>query len=210
MKSFIARFLSRFYSVFPLKSLLLKLCSRLEGGHLRSMTLRRLLRQYHGVEVGMYTYGSLLEPGRADPYTQIGRYVSIGPDVRRLGAAHPMHELSLHPYWYNPALGRVEADSDVARSSIIIESDAWLGAGSIILPGCTRIGFGAVVGAGSVVTRDVEDFSVVAGSPAREISKRLTPALRRLLLSTRPWDLEPDEFQKFLEEMATGHDIHRR
>ena len=53
---------------------------------------------------------------------------------------------------------------------LVIKKDAWLGAGSIILPGIT-IGEGAVIGAGSVVTKDVEDFSVVAGIPAREIKK---------------------------------------
>ena len=48
---------------------------------------------------------------------------------------------------------------------------AWLGTGVIVLPGCS-IGAGAVVAAGSVVTRDVEDFAIVAGSPARFVKRR--------------------------------------
>lgn len=53
---------------------------------------------------------------------------------------------------------------------IEIEDDAWLGTGCIILPD-VRIGKGAVVGAGSVVTKDVPDFTVVAGIPAKPIKK---------------------------------------
>jgi acetyltransferase-like isoleucine patch superfamily enzyme len=49
---------------------------------------------------------------------------------------------------------------------VAIERDAWIGAGVIILPNVT-IGEGAVVGAGSVVTRDVAPFTIVAGNPAR-------------------------------------------
>ena len=56
---------------------------------------------------------------------------------------------------------------------IVIQDDAWLGAGVIVLPSVT-IGRGAVVGAGAVVTRDVSSFTVVAGVPARPV-KRLVP-----------------------------------
>ncbi|MCK4819389.1 acyltransferase [bacterium] len=56
------------------------------------------------------------------------------------------------------------------HGSIEIEDDAWLGTGAIILPD-VRIGTGAVVGAGSVVTKDVPDFTVVGGVPAKAIRK---------------------------------------
>lgn len=57
------------------------------------------------------------------------------------------------------------------RCPVIIGQDAWIGANSVILPGRT-IGEGAVVGAGSIVTKDVDPFTVVAGNPARLIRKR--------------------------------------
>jgi acetyltransferase-like isoleucine patch superfamily enzyme len=53
----------------------------------------------------------------------------------------------------------------------VIGRNAWIGMGSVILPG-VRIGEGCVVGAGSVVTRDVEPFSVAAGNPARVLRSR--------------------------------------
>jgi maltose O-acetyltransferase len=62
-----------------------------------------------------------------------------------------------------PLIGDVHAPIELA-------DDAWLGTGAIILPGI-RVGKGAVVGAGSIVTADVPDFTVVAGNPARALRK---------------------------------------
>lgn len=77
-----------------------------------------------------------------------------------------------------PAVKLFAASHDYARQSlpdisapIIIERFVWIGGGSIILPGVT-IGEGAVVGAGSVVTRNIEPYTVNAGNPARFIKRR--------------------------------------
>ncbi len=53
-----------------------------------------------------------------------------------------------------------------------IAGDVWIGARAIILPGCRRIGHGAIIGAGAVVTKDVPDWAVVGGNPARIIKSR--------------------------------------
>jgi acetyltransferase-like isoleucine patch superfamily enzyme len=57
------------------------------------------------------------------------------------------------------------------RSKIILEGDNFVGFGSILV-GNRRIGRGAVIGAGSVVTRDVLPYTIVAGVPAKELRKR--------------------------------------
>ena len=54
---------------------------------------------------------------------------------------------------------------------VVIEDDVWLGANAVVLPGI-RIGRGAIIGAGAVVTHDVEPMAIVAGVPARPIGKR--------------------------------------
>jgi len=64
-------------------------------------------------------------------------------------------------------------------SSLIVEDDVWIGAGAIILPSVGCIGQGAVVAAGSVVTKDVAPFSVVGGNPARALRMRRIDSLRR-------------------------------
>jgi virginiamycin A acetyltransferase len=185
--------LERLYRSLPMRRILLDRIVRQEGGQFTSVTLRQVLRKYYGVEVGPFSYGSLLEPGRADRGTSIGAFVSIGPGARRLGANHPTSRLSMSPYVYNPALGVVSGDDDVRRAPCRIEHDAWIGAGVLILSGCSRIGLGAVVGAGSVVTRDVPDFAIVVGNPARVVRMRLTPQEQEAVRGLKFESISPRE-----------------
>jgi acetyltransferase-like isoleucine patch superfamily enzyme len=201
LESHLGRVLASTYAKLPRARRLLPLVTRHEGGQMTSISLRTILSTHYGVEVGNYSYGSLLEPGAADRNTTIGAYVSIGPGVRRFGAAHPLDDLCLHPYWYNPKLGFASPNLDVTRSACWIGHGSWIGAGAIILPGCRRIGIGAVIGAGSVVTRDVDDFAVVAGNPARTKKLRLSEEDRRLLLSTRHWEYAPEEAHRLLQSI---------
>jgi galactoside O-acetyltransferase len=90
----------------------------------------------------------------------IGDRVSIAPRVTLVTSSHPNHS-------------SIRGFAPVARGPIVIEPDAWLGAGCVILPG-VRIGRGAVIGANSVVASDVPPLTVVAGLPARTI-RELTP-----------------------------------
>jgi acetyltransferase-like isoleucine patch superfamily enzyme len=61
---------------------------------------------------------------------------------------------------------------EVAFTPLTIGADAWLGAHAIILDSVARIGKGAIVGAAAVVTRDVEDWAIVVGNPARVVKYR--------------------------------------
>jgi maltose O-acetyltransferase len=84
----------------------------------------------------------------------VGDYTLFGPAVQIYTATHPL----------NAALRRRE---EYARE-IEIGSDVWVGGGSIICPG-VRIGSRSVIGAGSVVTRDIPDGVFAAGNPCRVI-----------------------------------------
>jgi acetyltransferase-like isoleucine patch superfamily enzyme len=90
----------------------------------------------------------------------IGSDVGIGPGVRILTSAHRLDELE------KPIL-----HATVDFKAVSIESGSDIGVGAIILPG-VRIGAGAQVAAGAVVTEDVADLAVVAGVPARVIRRR--------------------------------------
>lgn len=58
------------------------------------------------------------------------------------------------------------------KTPLEIVGDVWIGARVIVLPGCKRIGKGAIVGAGAVVTKDVPDYAIVGGNPAKIIKYR--------------------------------------
>lgn len=99
----------------------------------------------------------------------IGNYVSIAPDVKFiLGSDHNYKILSTYPFKVKVCGEKYEA---LSKGSIIVEDDVWIGANAIILSGI-RIGQGAVVAAGSVVTKDVEPYSIVAGNPAKIMKYR--------------------------------------
>lgn len=65
-----------------------------------------------------------------------------------------------------------KSDNVIECSQVVIEDDVWIGARSIILPSAKIIGKGAIVGAGSIVTKQVDPFSIVAGNPAKVIGDR--------------------------------------
>ena len=91
----------------------------------------------------------------------IGKNVSIGPNVTFVvsSCANNGQEINMIPY---------VRDHLTKEKQIIVEDEVWIGAGVIVLPGII-IGRCSVVGAGSVVTKNVEPYSVYAGVPARKI-----------------------------------------
>ncbi|MBC5581034.1 CatB-related O-acetyltransferase [Anaerofilum sp. BX8] len=83
------------------------------------------------------------------------------------------------------------------KGDIVIGNDVWIGRESVILPG-VHIGDGSVIGAYSVVTRDVPPYSVAGGNPAQLIKKRFNEDLIRTLLQLKWWDFEPEKLLDFL------------
>lgn len=90
----------------------------------------------------------------------IGSRVGIGPCVKMMSSEHREEGRDV------PVLL-----SDLEFARITVEDDCDIGIGAVILPGIT-VGRGSIVGAGAVVTKDVEPYSIVAGVPARKIGER--------------------------------------
>ncbi len=91
----------------------------------------------------------------------IGKYVMMAPEVVILTIEHQFDNITKPMRFQGHKGGK----------PVVIENDVWIGHRVIILPG-VQIGQGAIIGAGSVVTRNVKPFSIVAGNPARLIRKR--------------------------------------
>ena len=75
-------------------------------------------------------------------------------------------------------------------------NDVWVGANVTIMPGCKKIGNGAIIGGGSVVTHDVPPYAIVAGNPAKILRYRFDEDIIKKLEESKWWELELDELKK--------------
>ena len=110
------------------------------------------------------------------------------------GANHDFDRLTICP------LCRIFDDEKVEyksfqTESLVIGNDVWIGAGAHILRGVT-IGDGAVVGANSVVTKDIPPYEIWAGVPARFVKKRFSDDIIQMLLKIQWWDFDRKKIEK--------------
>lgn len=134
-------------------------------------------------EIGSYTY-----VGRNTHITktQIGRYCSIANNVSIGQGEHRLDRVATSATFYEDAWGTLTA------GECVIASDVWIGVDAIVLRG-VRIGFGAVIAANAVVTKDVPAFAIVGGVPARLIRYRFSVERQALILASRWWENERAE-----------------
>ena len=148
------------------------------------------------VSVGKKTYGDLYVLAfNKENHLEIGNYVSIAPGtIFILSADHYLNHLSTYPFRTKIINGELEG---VSKGDIIVEDDAWIGQGVTILSG-VRIGQGAAIAAGSVVSKDVPSYAVAAGVPARVIRYRFEKEIIRYLKGL--------DYSGLDDEMIKGHE----
>lgn len=124
---------------------------------------------------------------------EIGRYCSIGAEIKTVSGSHPTSVfVSTHPAFFSTKkqAGFTYANENLFEENkkrVVIGNDVWIGDRVTILGG-VKIGDGAIIAAGAVVTKDVEPYSIVGGVPAREIKKRFSDEEIRKLLELKWWD----------------------
>lgn len=156
------------------------------------------LGDINAIKVGAFTHvkGELLTFGHGGKIT-IGDYCFIGEQTRvwsgsaiSIGdrvlishnvnvfdnVAHPLNPKARHEQFKEIITTGHPRKIDLSDKPVVLCDDVWIGCMSIVMPGVT-IGEGAIVGAGSVVTKDVPPYTIVAGNPAR-IIRELSPEER--------------------------------
>lgn len=163
-------------------------------------------------EFGKYSYAGA---NTTVSNTKVGNFTSISAGCSIGGGAHPIDWVSTSPAFtrFKSILGFRFADNDfVPHKQTVIGNDVWIGANCMVKSGVT-IHDGAVIGMGSVVTKDVGPYEIWAGNPARMIRRRHPEDLSSRLQATDwyHWDDEkikkyaglfdePEKFLKALEE----------
>jgi acetyltransferase-like isoleucine patch superfamily enzyme len=125
------------------------------------------------VKVGKYTY---IGDNSWISNSSIGNYTSISTGVRIGMGMHPTDEFSTSPVFYSKNNPFVKGVSNLKfqfsqKKEISIGNDVWIGLNAIILDGLS-IGDGSIIAANSVVTKNVEPFTIVGGVPAKTIGNR--------------------------------------
>jgi acetyltransferase-like isoleucine patch superfamily enzyme len=149
-------FLNRWISVVP-SYWIRHLAYRMSGMRLERGASIKMGAWFEGYRISIGRDTSIGRNALLDGRDQltIGKHVSISPDVQLITGSH---DVCSKYFAFKSA-------------PIVIEDFVWIGSRSMVLPG-VRIGMGAVVAAGAVVTKDVEAFSIVGGVPARRIGNR--------------------------------------
>lgn len=127
---------------------------------------------------------------------EIGRYCAVARDVAFQEREHDHSHVAVQHPLYDRILDLPGPDG--TKGPISVGSDVWIGKDAMVLSGVT-IGHGAVIAAKSVITSDVEPYSVVAGVPATTKKYRFEPELRERLLELEWWEWSEERIQKHAE-----------
>jgi acetyltransferase-like isoleucine patch superfamily enzyme len=155
----------------------------------------RNFTQYRKYRIGEFTYGApIVKDWHQGSTLVIGNFTSIAENVTiLLGGNHPTDWVSTFPFGmvFDDYRDQHYSHSTATKGDVIIGNDVWIGLNTIILSG-VEIGDGAVVGAGSIVTKNVDPYTIVGGNPAKLIKRRFSEDNIDNLLRIRwwNWDIE--------------------
>jgi acetyltransferase-like isoleucine patch superfamily enzyme len=156
--------------------------------------IEKYVTLYQNVNLGNVSVGtcSYISYNTTISNAKIARFCSIGPNVLIGGGMHPSKIfVSTHPSFYSlmeqSSITFANKSYFTETSEVRVGNDVWIGARAVILDGVS-IGDGAIIGAGSVVTKDVPDYAIVAGTPARIIRFRFNDEEILFLKNYKWWD----------------------
>ncbi|MEN7548927.1 CatB-related O-acetyltransferase [Rapidithrix thailandica] len=135
----------------------------------------------------------------------IGKFCAIASGVKFImnGGNHETRPISTYPFaifghgWEKILEGVDLNEKFPSKGDTRIENDVWIGHEAMIMPGVT-VGNGAIIASRSVVTKDVPDYAVVGGNPAKVLKMRFDPSTVQRLLSIAWWDWDKEKISRNL------------
>ncbi|THB65690.1 MAG: chloramphenicol acetyltransferase [Spirochaetaceae bacterium] len=159
---------------------------------------------FENVSLGSYSYTG---PWCIIQNTQVGLFSNIAAMVRIGPTDHPMTRPTQHHFTYRRRMFGMSAEDDGdffnhRRQRVTkIGHDTWIGHGAIILPEII-VGHGSVIGAGAVVTKDVPEYAIVVGNPAKVIRYRFSDDVINGLLSIAWWNWSHQQLIDALDDFC--------
>lgn len=152
--------------------------------------------RYSAFQIGVGTYGAPnIDFHNAGATLKIGNYCSIAPRVTiLLGGEHHHDWASNYPFSLLHDEARHLTGYPLTKGDVFIGNDVWIGYEALILSG-VKIGDGAVIAARSVVSKDVEPYSIVGGVPAKHLRYRFSPETIEELLKIAWWNWSFEEIR---------------
>lgn len=179
--------------------------------HPSAQVKESVLGRYTEIGANCHVYGSSLGDysycvdNTQIAYAEIGKFANIAANVRIYASMHPHQRASLHHFTYRSSWYFEGEPDDVeffagrADQKISIGHDTWIGHGAVIMPG-VRVGHGAIIGSNAVVTKDVADFAIAVGVPARTIRQRFPDPIAARLMALGWWDWSHDKLHEALPD----------
>lgn len=149
-----------------------------------------------GVDINDYSYISA--PGVVIENTSIGKFCSIALGVKIGLSSHNYNYVTTHPFILEGKLIAKNQESHGIITKTIIGNDVWIAADAIIFSGI-KIGDGAVIASGSIVTKDVPNYTIVAGVPAKIMKKRFNDHTIKRLMDIKWWNWDNDKINENLK-----------
>jgi len=133
--------------------------------------------------------------------TNIGKFCSIAHGSYIGLWEHNTYVTTHSFYLYETSGGFVKGYRNYDKDSLLttIENDVWIGANAVILKGI-KVSNGAIIGAGSVVTKDVPPYAIAVGNPAKVLKYRFSQDEIEFLLEKKWWDMPREALQEMVNE----------
>lgn len=164
-------------------------------------SISRKANVFSRVQINNSTMGDYSYVGRGSRiiHADIGKFCSISGEVRVGMGTHTLDRISTSPIFTEAKNGTnhswVKSSTLTPYKRVKVGNDVWIGVRAMIMGGVT-IGDGAVIGAGSIVTKDIPPYAVAVGVPAKVIRYRFPKEQIDLLLSHPWWNLPEDQLRE--------------